>query len=198
MKILFLTNSDVSLPLQHWLKETANEQVVVIQKRLTPDQLQSARPDFTISYNYRFILPDEIVHSLDQNIINLHTSLLPWNRGAAPNVWSFLKETPKGVTIHQLDAGLDTGPILVQKTLMFHEPNETLESTFAQLHQAIQELFKQNWHRIRDHSIVPQPQMGPGSYQSLVDFTTVQHILEPEGWKVPIAVLKQRFAALSE
>ena len=50
-----------------------------------------------------------------KTLINLHISYLPYNRGSYPNYWSFKENTPNGVSIHHIDDGIDTGPVLVQK-----------------------------------------------------------------------------------
>lgn len=83
-------------------------------------------------------------------IFNLHISLLPYNREASPNFFSFIENTPKGVTIHQIDEGLDTGPILAQKELFFDESKETFASSYEKLILEIQMLFKENWSSISD------------------------------------------------
>lgn len=83
-------------------------------------------------------------------IFNLHISLLPYNREASPNFFSFIENTSKGVTIHQIDEGLDTGPILAQKELFFDESKETFASSYEKLILEIQMLFKENWSSISD------------------------------------------------
>lgn len=83
-------------------------------------------------------------------IFNLHISLLPYNREASPNFFSFIENTPKGVTIHQIDEVLDTGPILAQKELFFDESKETFASSYEKLILEIQMLFKENWSSISD------------------------------------------------
>ena len=83
-------------------------------------------------------------------IFNLHISLLPYNREASPNFFSFIENTSKGVTIHQIDEGLDTGPILAQKRIIFDESKETFASSYEKLILEIQMLFKENWSSISD------------------------------------------------
>ena len=83
-------------------------------------------------------------------IFNLHISLLPYNREASPNFFSFIENTPKGVTIHQIDEGLDMGPILSLKELFFDELKETFASGYEKLILEIQMLFKENWSSISD------------------------------------------------
>ena len=54
-----------------------------------------------------------------KKIINLHIGYLPYNRGAHPNFWSFMDNTPTGVTIHEIDKNIDTGKIIYQKIVDF-------------------------------------------------------------------------------
>ena len=53
------------------------------------DFLKRNSIDFAVSYKFRHIVKSSIIEHLNGKIINLHISLLPWNRGADPNLWSF-------------------------------------------------------------------------------------------------------------
>ena len=103
--------------------------------------------DFIVSYKYRFIISHDIVAYMKRKIVNLHISLLPWNRGADPNLWSFLKDTPKGITIHYIDSGVDTGDILLQKEFDFNLEEDTLKTTYDFLNKEIIRLFKNNYKK---------------------------------------------------
>ena len=81
--------------------------------------------DFVVSYGYRHILKPGVIEGLGCPIFNLHISYLPYNRGAHPNFWSFYENTPAGVTIHLIDNGVDTGPIVKQKYVIFKEDEDT-------------------------------------------------------------------------
>lgn len=197
MKVLFLTHNDVTSPLVDWLTDEANEEVVVYDGVLSTEVVQEIDPDFAISYNYRYIIGQEVIDLLGPRIINLHVSLLPWNKGADPNVWSFLDDTPKGVTIHQLEAGLDTGHILVQEEVFFDEASETLSSTYEKLHAAIQRLFETHWNEIKTLTLERLPQAGPGSRHVTKDFGQIESILGDEGWHIPITLLQERYQQLN-
>ena len=80
--------------------------------RLSSDFSKNNFFNFCISYRYHYILTPSIIHAFQNGLINMHISLLPWNRGSDPNLWSFLENTPKGVTIHHIDETLDTGAII--------------------------------------------------------------------------------------
>ncbi len=89
--------------------------------------------------------------------INMHISLLPYNRGTDPNFWSWLDGTPKGVTIHWMDDGIDTGPIAVQKTVdeAFLSKLD-IRSSYEYLHYQIEMLFAEHFPKMLDYK--PQPQ----------------------------------------
>ena len=107
--------------------------------------LKEKKIDFAVSYGYRHIIKSNVLHHLKDRIINLHISYLPWNRGADPNLWSFLEDTPKGVTIHYVDEGIDTGDIIAQKEVVFEQGEQTLSTTYARLQDEMMLLFKSNW-----------------------------------------------------
>jgi len=83
--------------------------VVRTEDRLTQDAPVLEGIEWLISYGYRHIFKPEVIQRFRGRIINLHISFLPWNRGVDPNQWSFLQDTPKGVTIHFIDEGIDLG-----------------------------------------------------------------------------------------
>lgn len=131
-------------------------------------------PSYIISYNYRYLIPQKIIDYMKGNIINLHISLLPWNRGFSPNIWSFIDNTPKGVTIHKVDASLDTGDILLQKEVIFDASQETFVSAYEKLNREIQMLFMKNWDKIKKGEIKPYKQTGNGTYHCKKDLERLQ------------------------
>lgn len=82
---------------------------------------------------YGNIIPERIIDAFPLGIINVHPSLLPKYRGATPVQSALVHgETETGVTIMKLDAGMDTGPILAQKTYPI-DPSDTYETLFSAL-----------------------------------------------------------------
>ena len=69
---------------------------------------------------------------------------MPFNRGSDPNFWSFFDDTPSGVTIHKIDKGIDTGPILYQRQLNFDIEKMTFHETYKELIKEIENLFVEN------------------------------------------------------
>ena len=97
--------------------------------------------DLIISYNYKHIISEDIIKLFPHKIINLHIGYLPFNRGADPNAWSFIDETQPGVTIHEIDKGIDTGDILIRKKVHIDTYFHTFRSSYDKLNSILQELF---------------------------------------------------------
>lgn len=191
MNILFLSNNSISDELFNWLKYTCYESIIKYSKKINLEIVKNLNVDFIISYNYRHYISKDIIDYLNKNVINLHISLLPWNKGAYPNVWSFLHETPKGVTIHLVSETIDGGDILLQKEIYIDEQNETLSSSYNLLNREIQKLFKDNWEDIKNKRIQPKPQDEGGSLNTTSDFKKIKSLIY--GWDMPIMELKQRY-----
>jgi len=89
-------------------------------------------------------------HSLDsvkRGFINLHPSLLPYNRGMNPYYWSIVDGTPAGVTIHQIDEEIDRGVILFQKELDV-PVTETGERLYKRATKAMIQLFCEHFEEL--------------------------------------------------
>ena len=81
------------------------------------EEIRGINPDLIISAYYRKIFPKELIEIPRLGIVNVHPSLLPYYRGPVPTAWAILNnEKEFGITIHKIDAGIDTGDILVQST----------------------------------------------------------------------------------
>ncbi|MBQ5677612.1 MAG: methionyl-tRNA formyltransferase, partial [Clostridia bacterium] len=84
--------------------------------------INSLNADLIIVVAFGKILPKEILESVKYGCINIHASLLPKLRGAAPIQWSIINgETESGVTSMQMDVGLDTGDMLIKKHIPITE-----------------------------------------------------------------------------
>ena len=178
MVILFLTNNVNALSLYDWLKNN-EEKVYLYDKKINLDYIQLIHPDMIISYNYNYLIRQDVISFMEGQIINLHISYLPWNRGFSPNLWSFIDNTPKGVTIHYIDEGLDTGDIIVQESYEFDPTKETFESTYIFLNEKIKELFISWWDRIRSGKVLAIKQEGIGSFhleKQLIEIQKKYHL----------------------
>lgn len=196
MKVLFLTSGEAARPLADWLGQ--REALTVRETPVSAQEIAALAPDLIVSHSYRHILKRDVLAAAPDRFINLHISLLPYNRGADPNLWSFIDETPKGVSIHLIDEGIDTGALLLQREVSFDEDSETLGSSYATLQQTIGELFMENWPSLRDGRIALRAQSGAGTFHRATEFAALKDsLLGNDGWNVPIPVLRQRYRALS-
>ena len=104
-------------------------------------QLTKLKPDAIIVVGYGRIIPQWMLDLPPLGNINLHASLLPKYRGAAPIQWAIARgETVTGVTTMKIDAGLDTGDILLQQEFPI-APNDTAETLAPKLAAAGAELI---------------------------------------------------------
>lgn len=125
--------------------------------------------NLVVSFGYKHILPSTALDSALNPVINLHISYLPFNRGMHPNFWSHYDNTPAGVTIHKLDAGIDTGDILLQKKIFFAETENTFRKTWMRLIDEIEQLFLANFDAIYNQKFLGIPQNGEGSFHKASD-----------------------------
>lgn len=189
MRILFLGSKDTN-GLSEWL-ETIGEEVYFTDRKVNSDFVRKYNPDIIISYNYRYILKKDIIDIPPKGVINLHISYLPWNKGAHPNVWSIIDNTQKGVTIHYMDEGIDSGDILLQKEVYIDEKKETLRSSYEKLHGEIQRLFKTNWFRISSGEINPVKQSQEGTLHYKREDQLFSQIIRDRGWDIVISEFKE-------
>jgi pseudaminic acid synthase len=181
-KILFLGDDNGIIA---YLK-SIGENVTITSNKITRNFVKEY--DFVISYGYRHILEKDILDMLPDRIINLHISFLPWNRGADPNLWSFMDKTPKGVTIHYMDEGIDTGDIIVQKKVEFNYDSDTLASSYKKLKRSIEELFIKNWNTIKNITCDRKKQnIGDGSYHKTKDRLDLGTLV-PNMWETKISM----------
>lgn len=188
--ILFLTNNENTNVLFDWL-DKKEENVIRFQNALTIETIKTLDPEFIISFNYSHIIKKEVIDFMGEKIVNLHTSYLPYNRGSAPNFFSFYKDTPKGITIHKLEEGLDTGDILCQKQLFFDEEQETFKSTYDKLIEEIIELFKNNWEAIKNNKLPSKKQKNIVSSHKMKELDEIK-IACPFNWDERISEVKKR------
>ncbi|MGZ3407040.1 MAG: methionyl-tRNA formyltransferase [Polyangia bacterium] len=86
------------------------------------DELRALAPDVCVVVAYGKILPPEVLAAPKHGCLNVHGSLLPKYRGAAPIQWAIIKgERETGVTLMQMDAGMDTGDMLLKRALPIDE-----------------------------------------------------------------------------
>lgn len=125
--------------------------------------------DLIVSFGYRHILTPHVLDTADCRPVNIHISYLPFNRGAHPNFWAHYDGTPHGVTIHEIDSGIDTGPIIAQRPVTFASNEVTFRQTYERLIAEAVELFFDTKDAIMRGNYPTYPQRGKGSHHFAAD-----------------------------
>jgi len=121
-------------------------------------QLESIAPDVILVVAYGRIIPKWMLDLPHFGNLNLHASLLPKYRGAAPIQWAVANGEPEtGVTIMRLDEGLDTGEILMQRTVAL-APDQTSTDVFPRLAEMGAALMAETLEGLAHGSITPVKQ----------------------------------------
>lgn len=133
------------------------EQPARLKKNLEFEaRLRDSGAEVAVTCAYGKILPQSLLDVPPRGFLNVHTSLLPKYRGAAPIQWALIEgESVTGVTIMQTEAGLDTGPILLQESLSI-DPDETSLELAPRLSQLGARLIVEALKRIDVLERVPQ------------------------------------------
>ena len=116
---------------------------------------------------------------------------MPFNRGAHPNFWSFIDNTPSGVTIHEIDEGIDTGPIIYQKKFdidILKDNFLTFRKTYSFLFREVEELFEKNLKNILEKKYTSISQKKGGSSHKEKE---LPHFIE--NWDLNILESKKKF-----
>ena len=124
----------------------------------TVEKLMEIQPDFIITAAYGHVLPQKILDIPQIASLNIHASLLPKYRGAAPIQRAIMSgEEETGVTIMLMDAGLDTGDILLSEKVSI-ESNDTAQTLHDRLSDVGGRLLIRTLKGFEDQNISPTPQ----------------------------------------
>ena len=120
--------------------------------------IRTLQPDLFVVVAYGEILPEALLGVPEQGAVNVHASLLPKYRGAAPIAWAILKgEEETGVTTMMMDEGMDTGDILLQAKIAIGQ-RETGESLYERLASLGAPLLKETVEGMKAGTIRPRAQ----------------------------------------
>lgn len=133
-------------------------------------QLRAFAPQIIVVVAFGQILPKQVLELPEYGCVNIHASLLPKYRGAAPIQWAVIDgEKETGVTTMKMDVGLDTGDMLEQVKITLDE-KETGGSLFHKLSVLGGELILSTLKKIENGSVMPVPQKDEGSsYAKMLD-----------------------------
>ena len=157
------------------------------------EELRQLQPDLILVAAYGQILPRILLELPRWGCLNVHTSLLPQYRGAAPIQWALANaETETGVTIMRMDIGLDTGPILAARTTEIRD-DDTGQTLHDRLARIGAELLVETIPGYLAGTIVPQAQENALA-------TVARKITKEDGrmdWTQPAEVLWRRLRAFT-
>jgi methionyl-tRNA formyltransferase len=126
-------------------------------------QILAVQPDLLVVVAYGQIIPPSLLTGPRLGAVNLHASLLPRHRGPAPIAWAILEgDQQTGVTVMQMDRGVDTGPILAQAALPI-AVDETAPSLEGRLAQRGAELMVETIPRWQQGTVYAVPQADEGA-----------------------------------
>lgn len=124
----------------------------------TQEFLSKFHPDAIVVVAYGHIIPPWMIALPSLGCVNLHASLLPKYRGAAPIQWALIRgECTTGVTTMKIDPGLDTGDILLQRAIQIR-PDDTTETLSERLSELGAQLIVETLRGLERGEIEPQPQ----------------------------------------
>lgn len=132
--------------------------------RVAIDQIHQLQPDIGAVVAYGGLLPPHVLELLPYGWVNLHFSLLPAYRGAAPVQWAIINHEPEtGAAVFQLEAGLDTGPVYASLTRSL-DPTETAGEVLTDLANSGGQLLAQTLSHIAEGTAKATPQTGQPSW----------------------------------
>ncbi len=133
------------------------------------EELKKLAPDVIVVVAFGQILPVSILTLPKYGCVNVHASLLPMYRGAAPLQWVIINgEKVSGVTTMQMDKGLDTGDMLLKEAVAI-EPKETYETYHDKLSVVGAQLLIKTLDGLEAGTITPVKQEGDTCYASMID-----------------------------
>lgn len=150
--VVTTSNNEISALAKNFLVSTfsidiLNPQVTQIKEKV----------DLGILAWWPRIITSDLIKISKNGFINLHPSFLPKNRGKYPNFWAIVEENPFGVSIHKVDEGIDTGPIIAQERIEY-DWVDTGETLYKKAQQEIVNLFKKTYPAIANGEYIPQNQ----------------------------------------
>jgi len=148
--------------------------------------------DFLISYGYAPVLKPPVTTVYRNRIINIHPAHLPEGRGIYTNFWSFFEGRVKGVSVHFINEGIDTGDIIARREVSFSD-SETLKTTHIKLDRAVEQLFFEVWDSIAEgtYEALDQTELSDKQhYRNRIDSEALMDLL-PQRWDTPVRYVEE-------
>jgi len=158
-------------------------------KEISLDYICKNKIDYIVCFGYGRILKKDILSKVA--CINIHGGFLPYNRGPNPNLWAWIDDTKKGVSIHYIDEGIDTGDIIAQCEIKF-QPPISLQTSFDQTIAECKRLFAEEWPKIRSGKASRFKQQGSGSSHTLGSQKALEKLFSDGSIHLPITQFCER------
>ena len=142
---MFFGTNEAGEKILNWLEE--REDVAVTSVVEPGDSLEGLEGDLGVCSGFTEKLPIETVEAFDRGVVNVHPSFLPYNRGAHPYIYPIIDDTPAGVSIHFMDEGLDSGPLVARREVEVR-PDDTALSLRRRLMDEAFRLFTEEWDAV--------------------------------------------------
>lgn len=182
MKVLYLGTAGAG-EWRFLLREEGD--VMQWSGEVTPAFVRENGFEFLVSYGYGRILRKDVLDLLPGRAVNLHGSMLPWNRGAHPVIWSIVDGAPTGATLHHMDEGIDTGDVIAQRQVDLSEA-ATVGDAVSLVQREIFALLKENWEQARACRAPRRPQSGGRPARRRKDIERLAGVLEADPMRTPI------------
>ncbi|SEO57135.1 methionyl-tRNA formyltransferase [Salinihabitans flavidus] len=160
----------------------------------TPEEqaaFAALRAEVAVVVAYGLILPQPILDAPERGCLNIHASLLPRWRGAAPIQRAIMAgDAETGVCIMQMEAGLDTGPVLLRRATPIG-PHDTAESLHDRLSRLGAEAITDALDRLDELTPMPQPETGV-TYAAKIDKSEARI-----DWTAPAEVVDRKIRGLA-
>lgn len=138
-------------------------------------RLRALGADYGLSVLFGYRLSRDVFTMFPRGCFNLHPALLPYNRGADPNVWAIVDGTPAGATLHWIDERIDTGDIVAQARLDVL-PTDTGETLYRRLEDHSLQVLAAGWPLVTSGRAPRTPQPAGGSAHRRADTHALEYI----------------------
>lgn len=180
MKALLLTSENASN--KDFVKEILeiSSEVLMHFGEFSTEFIKENAINAILSDRNGYLIPDEIVNLVEGKVYNTHPSLLPLHRGWQPVFFSVLEDSPIGVSIHQVNSGLDKGLLVAQEQVKV-SPDDNLKTIHTKCRLGILRLLLENWPTMLSGTAPLFDQTGSGCYHKKTEFEYYFNYLK-NGW----------------
>lgn len=151
-------------------------QAEVFDKNNNHNEFYSKKFELGVLAWWPLIIKDPLINLPKQGFVNFHPSFLPYNRGKHYNFWALVEQCPFGVSLHKVDAGIDTGDIVSQRLISYNW-EDSGETLYKKAQTEIVKLFKSTYPSLRKGEIITKAQdLSKGSFRLSYEIDKVSEI----------------------